>query len=84
MTTLGASMPEASVNENSDLLLWEKEIRTTGQIFKVQLPAANPRPDKGQTQFPLRAPIAFAPDGRHNAGTGRRHGCEYAIFQLRF
>jgi hypothetical protein len=78
MSALWAAMPKATVNENSQARVVKIEIWFAWQFVSVDSPSANTCPNESKTEDLFGALVAFAPDGSHNVGTRRGHGCKAA------
>jgi hypothetical protein len=67
---LGASMPKATVNENSRSLLLKREVRPAHYVLGVHLPPFYPATHKSGAEPTLCGLAAFALDGPHDSGAG--------------
>lgn len=75
-------MPEAAVDENSNLLPMKVEVGLTENFPRMQPPPANSAPNECKLQYNLGCLVALAANGRHNTGCRLADVLKPAIFEL--
>jgi hypothetical protein len=81
MSTFGAAMPKASINEHCKFLFREIKVRFTWQLSVMQFPSFNSSSYQRHAQPIFCCSSVFCSNSRHRARTFFRNVIEFALIE---